>query len=497
MQNFSPRYHNYSQTGPEAAAAAYLAGTDTVCETNVPAQVVAAYNQSLLAEGTMDRALRRLYHGIIKTGYLDPASADPYRSLGWADVNTPAAQALALRSAAEGLVLLKNDGTLPLRNVRAQQVAMVGFWVNATVQMLGPYSGVPPYFHNPAYAVQQLGLHSAYAPGPLAQNLSSPDSWTKAALAAAAQADVVVYFGGTDLSIAAEALDRTSIAWPPAQLALVQALAGLGKPLVVVQLGDQVDDTPLLQNKNVSAVLFAGYPGQSGGTAVLDAITGQTPPAGRLPVTQYPAGYVDQVPMTDMTLRPARGNPGRTYRWYDGAVLPFGFGLHYTTFTASFDVSNGRFAAALATTASPHDSGSDGLLRLATRSTADVLAGCTAAYPDLCPFLTVPVAVANAANGTTSDFAALLFVAGAFGPQPYPRQTLVAYTRVRAVPPGQTATAALDVDVGAVARVDGRGNTVLYPGSYRLLLDVPTAAEVVFELTGEEVVLDRFPQPRA
>jgi beta-D-xylosidase 4 len=87
-------------------------------------------------------------------------------------------------------------------------------------------------------------------------------------------------------------------------------------------------------------LIWGGYPGQDGGTALFDIITGKQGPAGRLPITQYPADYVDQVPITDMSLRPGTGNPGRTYKWYNQTpVVEFGTGLHYTNFT--FDWASG------------------------------------------------------------------------------------------------------------------------------------------------------------
>ncbi len=106
--------------------------------------------------------------------------------------------------------------------------------------------------------------------GPVAQNDSmSGDWWTKTALEAASKADVILYFGGTDLGIESEDKDRYSIAWPEAQLTLVQKIAALGKPTVVVELGDLVDDTPLLSNKNISAIIWAGFswPGRWDGCA--------------------------------------------------------------------------------------------------------------------------------------------------------------------------------------------------------------------------------------
>jgi beta-D-xylosidase 4 len=404
-------------------------------------------------------------------------------------VNTPETQALALQSGADGLVLLKNDGTLPL-DLQNKTIGLIGHWAQWTAgtprQILGGYSGIPPYLHTPVYAAGQLNLSYQYAPGPVAPPITAQDTWTAGALSAASKSDIILYFGGTDLSIAAEDKDRDSIAWPEAQLALIQSLAGLGKPLVIVQLGDQVDDTPLLSNPNISAILWAGYPGQSGGTAVLNAISGRAAPAGRLPVTQYPAGYTFQIPLTEMSLRPRPGNsamsssPGRTYRWYTSPVLPFGYGLHYTTFNASFGVFP-RF-------------------NFTTGSLLSSCDGTDVAYKDLCPFPEqVSVWVSNTGN-VTSDYVALVFAAGEFGPQPYPIKTLVGYKRLRGIKPGETAAARIEITLGDLARVNERGDRVLYPGSYRLQLDVPEArvvSEVGFEVGGEEVVLDRFPQPTA
>lgn len=101
--------------------------------------VAGAYNQSLLSDHTIDTALRRLYEGLIRAGYFDPATLDPYRSISWSDVNSPQAQALALQSAADGIVLVKNNnGVLPL-DLKGKTVALIGHWANATSQMLGGY----------------------------------------------------------------------------------------------------------------------------------------------------------------------------------------------------------------------------------------------------------------------------------------------------------------------------------------------------------------------
>ena len=503
--------------------------------------VVGAYNQSLLSEAVIDTALRRLYEGLIRAGYLDHGRGTPsqfsspeFDALDWKDVNTPASQELALRSATEGIVLLKNtDSFLPL-DLTGKTVALIGNWANATRTMRGPYSGIPPYYHNPLYAAQQLNLSLHYAYGPML-NLTDADTWTAPALQAAESADIILYFGGTDTTVASEDLDRESISWPETQLTLIQKLAQVGKPMVVIQLGDQVDDTPLLNNKNISSILWTGFPGQSGGTAVFDVLTGRKAPAGRLPVTQYPAGYVDEVPLTEMALRPfnqtetastgevpvevgdigltiqtrsTRGNktlssPGRTYRWYSRPVLPFGYGLHYTTFNVSLSLSG---------PASNSTSSSAPFINSTTSSSISIpslLSSCTATHLDLCPFSPFTVSITN--TGThTSDYVALLFLSGEFGPKPYPLKTLVGYKRVKDIKPGETRVVSggengIPVSLGAVARVDGNGNTVLYPGTYKFRVDLEGDGDgslvgertVEVELTGGEKVLDEFPQPKS
>lgn len=86
-------------------------------------------------------------------GYFDPASKQPFRQLAWSDVNTKPAQQLAYTAALEGLVLLKNDGTLPFKK-NIKKIALVGPWSNATTLMQGNYFGVAPYLVSPLLGAQ-------------------------------------------------------------------------------------------------------------------------------------------------------------------------------------------------------------------------------------------------------------------------------------------------------------------------------------------------------
>ena len=221
----------------------------------------------------------------------------------------------------------------------------------------------------------------------------------------------------------------------------------------------------------VNAIVWGGYPGQSGGTALFDILTGKVAPAGRLPITQYPAIYATEIPMTDMNLRPSATSPGRTYKWYTGTpIYEFGFGMHYTTF--AFSWASGAPS---------------------TYAIADVMKRArSAAFADLATLDTFSVRVKN--TGTTaSDYVALLFASGTFGPAPHPNKQLVAYTRLHGLAPGASAVAALDVTLGALARADESGRKWLYPGTYTLKLDTTGALAHSFTLTGEAAMVADWP----
>jgi xylan 1,4-beta-xylosidase len=246
--------------------------------------------------------------------------------------------------------------------------------------------------------------------------------------------------------------------------------------MIVLQMGGgQLDSSPIANNDNISALIWGGYPGQDGGKALVDTITGKNAPAGRLPLTQYPADYITLIPMTDMSLRPnsSTGSPGRTYQWYNGKpVYEFGFGMHYTTFSVSMKSPGDSFAI------------------------SDLMGGCNETYKDKCAFSTVSVDIENTGS-ITSDYSALAFLGGSHGPQPYPNKRLVAYDRLHDIAGGSSATASLKLTLGSLGRVDEKGNTWLYPGDYSLMIDTQPLATANFTLTGEPRCLDEWPQPPA
>ena len=165
-------------------------------------------------------------------------------------MNLPSSQDLAHKAAVEGIVLLKNDGILPLKG-SVKNVALIGPWANATTPMQGNYEGIAPFLISPVSGAQAAGYSVTYSAG---TSMNSNDtSGFAAALATAKSADVIVFAGGIDETIERESLDRVQIGWPGNQPDLISQLEQLNKPLVIVQFGGgQVDDSALKASKSVS-----------------------------------------------------------------------------------------------------------------------------------------------------------------------------------------------------------------------------------------------------
>ena len=156
-----------------------------------------------------------------------------------------------------------------------------------------------------------------------------------AALEAARNADVVVAVAGITSELEGEEMpvnepgfiggDRTSIDLPKPEQDLLEAVAGAGKPMVVVLTNGSALAINWAKD-HANAILDAFYPGEEGGTAVAQTLSGKNNPSGRLPITFYTG--VDQLPpFEDYSMK------GRTYRYFEGTPLyPFGYGLSYTTF---------------------------------------------------------------------------------------------------------------------------------------------------------------------
>ncbi len=324
-----------------AAAAALTAGVDLCCGDDYSA-LVKSVAQGLVSESQIDGALRTLLRTRFRLGMFDPPSTVPYdRTSIWQ--NDSAAHAdLALRAARESIVLLKNDGTLPLRKT-LKRIAVIGPNGDSTEVLAGNYNGTPSA---PVTVLQgiraKLGSRTAVqyvrgceyvVPGDDAAEQRAQ------ALAFARTADVIVFAGGISPQLEGEEMtgekidgfdggDRTKIELPAIQTALLRELYATGTPVVFVQMSGSAIACPW-EAASLPAIVQAWYPGQAGGTAIADVLFGDYNPAGRLPVTFY-AATSDLPDFKDYRLTE------RTYRYFTGKPLfAFGHGVSYTRFAYS------------------------------------------------------------------------------------------------------------------------------------------------------------------
>jgi beta-glucosidase len=341
--------HGYCEDHREAAFKAMRAGVDMeMYSPCYPDHLAALIESGEVPLGWLDDATRRILRVKFHLGLFDrdPATAiNPQVSL------SEDHRRIAYQSAVESCVLLKNDGLLPLGD--RETIALIGPLADAPADQLGCW--VPDGRAEDTTTVRtalekRLGKAKVrFAPGLDYSNQTGQDGFS-AALAAAREADKLLVVVGESAWLSGEAHSRAYLELPGSQQALIEALAGLGKPLAVVVMAGR----PLVMNRwaaQVNAILWAWHPGTEGGAAIVDLIYGDQSPSGRLPVS-FPE-TVGQVPIyynKRNTGRPPReGQSGLpigtpldpcdfTSRYLDADFHPaytFGYGLTYTTFVFS------------------------------------------------------------------------------------------------------------------------------------------------------------------
>ncbi len=276
----------------------------------------------------------------------------------------------------------------------------------------------------------------------------------KEALAAARQADVVLAFVGLTAELEGEESsvhipgfsggDRTDLNLPAPQQQLLEALGSTGKPLVVVLLNGSALSVNWAQ-EHAAAILEAWYPGESGGQAIAETLSGKNNPGGRLPVTFYTS--LDELPaFTDYSMS------NRTYRYFKGKPLyPFGYGLSYT----SFRYSNVKLSA-------DHLQAGDPLTVSADVQNAGPLAGDEVAELYIAP----PQSKTN------------------------PTVALSGFERLH-LAPNETRHITLTVNPRQISTVDATGRRRITPGTYHASLGGAQPVEgkgdeLTFTITGEQ-----------
>lgn len=277
--------------------------------------------------------------------------------------------ALATTIAEQSAILLKNDGTLPLQHPTSNiqhptsniqhttsNILITGPLAHQQKEQLGtwvfdgePAHSVTPLMAFQQYAEQHTDIRLIYEPG-LTYSRDKNQQGIAKAVQAAKQADVILYFCGEEAILSGEARCRADLNLPGAQASMMTQLAATGKPVVMIVMAGR----PLTigqQMEQASAVLYAYHGGTMAGPALRNLLMGQAVPSGKTTLT-FPK-MVGQVPLyynRYNTGRPSYDPPmlidsipigcpqfsiGQSSYWLETpteALVPFGFGLSYTTF---------------------------------------------------------------------------------------------------------------------------------------------------------------------
>ncbi|KAK6151085.1 hypothetical protein DH2020_016017 [Rehmannia glutinosa] len=270
----------YTKTPEDAVAAALRAGTDINCGTYMSRHMKSAIDQGKVLEEDIDRALLNLFSVQLRLGLFDgEPESNPFRKLGPQDVCTSEHRKLALEAARQGIVLLKNEQKfLPLDKRIISSLAIIGPLANST-NLGGGYTGVPC---NPTSILEGLKeyVNNIYHAAGCQDVPCNSSADFAEAVSVAKQAEYVVIVVGLDLSQETEDHDRYSLLLPGHQKELVIAVATVSrKPLILVLTGGgPIDVSFAVGDPRIGSILWIGYPGESGGTALSEIIFGHYNP---------------------------------------------------------------------------------------------------------------------------------------------------------------------------------------------------------------------------
>ena len=332
--------HGLAANDEDAAVKALSAGVDmemvsTLYRDKGPAALAAGRLSPADVDASALRVLEMKFRaGIFENPYIDPA-------LEAKTLLTPEKLRLALDAALKSLVLLKNEGTLLPLDPGSRKVAVIGKLADSREDMLGSWAADG----KPADAVTLLeGIKTVVSPKTRVVYSSgcytgdASEKELKAAVAAAAGADVIIVAVGESALMSGEAASRVSLALPGRQRELLERLKKTGRPVVAVLFNGRPLELGWL-DANVPAILEAWQPGTRGGLAVAQTLFGLANPGGKLPVT-FPRS-VGQVPIyyaQRATGRPTSLTEKYSSRYIDSSstpLYPFGYGLSYSSFTFS------------------------------------------------------------------------------------------------------------------------------------------------------------------
>ncbi len=336
--------HGVTKTPTESVALAIKSGCDLNCG-NMYLLLLLALKEGLITEEDIDRSAVRVLTTRMRLGMFDDDCE--YNNIPYEVNDSKEHNALSLDASKKSMVLLKNDGLLPLDSKKIKNIAVIGPNAASDLALIANYSGTP------SHSITLLdGIRNRVSPDTRVwyalgshlhmnreEDLALPGDRIKEAVSAAERSDAVVLCLGLDASIEGEQNDQGTVILdaggdkadlnlPESQRKLLDAILETGKPVIVAMVSGSALSIGDAAEK-ASAIIQCWYPGSKGGQAFAELIFGDYSPAGRLPVTFYKS--TEELPaFTDYSM------DNRTYKFMKGeALYPFGFGLSYTSFEYS------------------------------------------------------------------------------------------------------------------------------------------------------------------
>ena len=329
--------HKVTSTAPESAALAIANGCDLNCG-NTYLHILEALQEGLITEEMITTACERVF----TTRFLLGLFADDceYDSIPVTEIDTDNHAALALEAAEKSMVLLENDGILPLDPKTIRTIAVIGPNADSIPALEGNYNGTSSRYvtflegirrYAEAHHIRVLYSLGCHLFRDRTSGLAQADDRLAEAAMFAETADITIACIGLDAGLEGEegdtgneyfSGDKKDLMIPESQRRLMSVLGKSARKLItVIAAGSS------LNVSGGNAKVFTWYPGQAGGTALAELLFGEKNFSGHLPLTFY--RDVNDLPdFEDYSMR------NRTYRYFTGLPLyPFGFGLSYTRFS--------------------------------------------------------------------------------------------------------------------------------------------------------------------
>ena len=323
--------HKITSAPIESASLAIKAGCDVNCGCTYE-HLLDAYGMGYIDEETIRKACIHALRTRFRLGMFDEKE---HFNIPYSVVSCKEHKAVSLEAAQKSMVLLKNNGVLPINEEKLKTIAVIGPEADSRLALEGNYTpkadryitlleGIQDRFKGRVIFAEGCHLYRDR----VSQISLAGDRYSEA-LAAAENADIVIACVGLDSTIEGEqgdagneysSGDKPDLRLPESQRRLLELLKGVGKPLIVVCTAGSAINTLV----DADAVIHAWYPGSEGGKALAQILFGDISPCGKLPVTFYETA--EKLPdFEDYSMA------GRTYRYAQGNILyPFGYGLTYS-----------------------------------------------------------------------------------------------------------------------------------------------------------------------